>query len=124
MAQYVDGFVLVVTEKNLDAYKKMAKEASKIWRKYGALDYKECVSDELRPKDMGNMTPLFPKMTNLKRGEHVVLSSLVYKSQKHREHVSAKVHKDPYMSEENWKDKAMPFDIKRTAYGQFEVIAD
>ncbi|MBP9728344.1 MAG: DUF1428 family protein, partial [Candidatus Moranbacteria bacterium] len=90
----------------------------------GALDYKECVSDNLRPKGMGSMPPLFPKMTGLKRGERVVFSYIVYKSKKHRDQVLAKVYKDPYMSEENWKDTPMPFDVKRMAYGGFEVMVD
>lgn len=124
MAKYVDGFVLVVSEKQLEAYKKMAKEGGKVWKKCGALDYVECVSEELRPKGMGDMPSLFPKMTGLKRGERVVFSYIVYKSKKHRDQVNAKVMKDPYMDEENWKGKTMPFDMKRMAYGGFEVMVD
>lgn len=123
MAKYVDGFVLVVKEKDLAAYKKMAKEGARVWKKYGAVDYKECVSDDIRSKGMG-MVPMFPKMTNLKRGEVVIFSFIVFKSRKHRDQVNAKVMSDPSMSPEEWKDKPMPFDMKRMAYGGFEVIVE
>lgn len=122
MAKYVDGFVLVVKEKDLPAYKKMATLGAKVWKKCGALDYKECVGQDLRPKGMGDFTPRFPKMTELKKGETIVFSFIVFKSRKHRDQVNAKVMKDPLMSAENWKDKPMPFDMKRMAYGGFEVL--
>lgn len=124
MAKYVDGFVLVVPKKNLAAYKKMATVGAKVWKKYGALDYKECVSEDIRPKGMGDFVPMFPKMTELKKGEVIIFSFIVFKSRKHRDQVNAKVMKDPLMSEENWKDKTMPFDMKRMAYGGFEVLVD
>ena len=120
MAKYVDGFVLVISEKKLGEYKKMATMGAKIWKKYGALDYKECVSDDIHSKGMG-MVPLFPKMTNLKKGELVVFSFIVFKSKKHRDQVNAKVMNDPAMSPENFKGP-MPFDMKRMAYGGFEVL--
>ena len=124
MAKYVDGFVLVVPEKKLKDYKKMATIGAKIWKKYGALDYMECVGEDVRPKGMGDFVPFFPKMTNLKKGECIIFSFIVFKSRKHRDQVNAKVMKDPLMSEENWKDKPMPFDMKRMAYGGFEVMVD
>jgi uncharacterized protein YbaA (DUF1428 family) len=123
MAKYVDGYVLVVKEKDLAAYKKMAKEGARVWKKYGALDYKECVSEDIRPK-MTGMKPLFPKMTNLKRGEVVIFSFVVFKSRKHRDQVNAKVMNDPDMGADNWKDKPIPFDMKRMAYGGFEVLVE
>ena len=124
MAKYVDGFVLVVPKKNLAVYKKMATVGAKVWKKYGALDYKECVSEDISPKGMGDFVPMFPKMTALKKGEVIIFSFIVFKSRKHRDQVNAKVMKDPLMSEENWKDKTMPFDMKRMAYGGFEVLVD
>lgn len=123
MAKYVDGFVLVVKERDLPAYKKMAKEGARVWKKYGALEYKECVSEDIRPKMMG-MPPLFPKMTNLKRGEVVIFSFIVFKSRKHRDQVNAKVMEDPAMDSEVWKDKPMPVDMGRMAYGGFEVFVE
>ncbi len=122
MAKYVDGFVIVMPEKNLGDYKKMAKLGAKVWKKCGALDYKECVSEDIRSKSMG-MAPLFPKMTNLKKGEVVVFSYIVFKSRKHRDQVNAKVMNDPLMAPENFKGP-MPFDPKRVAYGGFEVLVE
>ncbi len=124
MAKYVDGFVLVVPEKKLKEYKKMATLGAKVWKRHGALDYKECVSEDIRSKSMGDLVPLFPKMTSLKKGEVVIFSFIVFKSRKHRDQVNAKVMNDPLMSGENWKDQPMPFDMKRMAYGGFEVIVD
>src|SRR3989338_3353775 len=113
--KYVDGFVLVVSRKKLNAYKKMAELGRKVWRKYGALDYKECVGDDLNP-NMGGMPALtFPKMVKLKKGETVVFSYIVFKSRKHRDQVNAKVMKDPMMNNPDFKD--MPFYINRMAYG-------
>jgi uncharacterized protein YbaA (DUF1428 family) len=123
MAKYVDGFVIVMPEKNVHEYKKMAKLGAKVWKKYGALDYKECVSEDIYSKSMG-MAPVFPKMTNLKKGEVVVFSYIVFKSRKHRDQVNKKVMQDPLMSPEAWKDKPVPFDMERVAYGGFEVLVE
>ena len=121
---YVDGFVLMVKKKNLKAYKKMAQDGSKIWKKYGALQYFECVGDDLNP-NMGGMKILtFPKLTKLKNDETVVFSFIVYKSRKHRDSVNAKMMKDPRMNDPQGKDMIMPFDIKRMAYGGFKVIVE
>lgn len=117
--KYIDGFVLVVPKKNLKEYKKMATEASKLWKKYGALDYKECVGDDLHPKYV-KLT--FPKAMKAKKGEAIVFSYIVFKSRKHRDAVNAKVMKDPMM--DKYKDEPMPFDMKRFSYGGFEVLVD
>lgn len=122
--KYVDGFVIVVQKKNLAEYRKMAQFGKKIWMKYGALDYKECVGDDLHPKMGGMPAMTFPKMTKLKAGETVVFSYIVYKSRAHRDQVNAKVMKDPLMNDPKYKDKPMPFDMKRFAYGGFKVIVD
>lgn len=119
--KYVDGFVLVVPKKKLAAYKKIAQEAGKIWMKYGALDYKECVGEDLNPGTGEVKTLRFPKMTKAKSDEVVVFSYIVFKSRKHRDQVNAKVMKDPSMSAPKEKD---PFDMKKMAYGGFEVIVD
>jgi uncharacterized protein YbaA (DUF1428 family) len=119
MAKYVDGFVLAVPKKNLPAYRRMAREAGKVWRKYGALDFKECVGDDLTPK--GFPFP-FTKAIKMKPGETVVFSYIVFKSRAHRDRVNAKVMKDPFMAK--YEDKPMPFDMKRMAYGGFKVIVD
>ncbi len=120
-ATYVDGFVMVVPKKKMNEYKKMAAKAGKVWRKYGALDYKECVGDDMNPA----MVALpFPKMIKAKPDETVVFSYITYKSRKHRDEVNAKVWKDPLMIDPKYKDKPMPFDMKRMAYGGFKVIVD
>jgi len=119
--KYVDGFVLVIPKKNLEAYKKMASEGEASWKKHGALDYKECVGEDLTPEMDGGVVPLsFLTMTKCKPNETVIFSYIGYKSRKHRDEVNTKVMKE--MSETHGADMSMPFDIKRTAYGGFEVI--
>ncbi|TSC84275.1 MAG: hypothetical protein G01um101413_570 [Parcubacteria group bacterium Gr01-1014_13] len=121
-AKYVDGFVLVVPKKKVAAYRKMAQEGSRIWKKYGALEYKECVGDDLSP-NMGGMPALtFPKMIKLKKGETVWFSFVTYKSRAHRDQVNKKVMAE---MDKKYKDAPpMPFDMKRMAYGGFKVIVD
>jgi uncharacterized protein YbaA (DUF1428 family) len=122
--RYVDGFVLVVPRKNVAAYRRMAATGAKVWRKHGALEYLECMGDDLTP-DMGGMPVLtFPKLTRLKKGETVWFSFIVYKSRKHRDEVNAKVMKDPQMNSASQKGKAMPFDMKRMAWGGFKAVVD
>ena len=122
--RYVDGFVLVVPKKNVAAYRRMAAIGGKVWRKHGALEYLECVGDDLTP-DMGGMPVLtFAKLTGLKKNETVWFSFIVYKSRKHRDQVNAKVMKDPMMNLASQKGKPMPFDMKRMAWGGFKAIVD
>ena len=116
---YVDGFVLVVKKGKLKDYKKMASAAGKIWIKHGALEYFECVGEDMNPKWV-QLT--FPKMIKPKSGEKVVFSFIVYKNKKHRDSINKKVMKDPFMNDSKYKDKPMPFDMKRMAYGGFETI--
>lgn len=115
---YVDGFVLVIPKKNTAAYKKMAEVAGKVWKKHGALDYKECMAEDMT----ASMGVPFPKLTKAKPEENVWFSFIVYKSRKHRDQVNAKVMKDPAIS--GYSEKDMPFDIKRMAYGGFSVEVD
>lgn len=126
MAKYVDGFVLVVPKKNTKAYKKMAMEGAKMWKKAGALDYFECMGDDLFPKAMGpGAKPLtFPKMTKTKKGEAVWFSFIVYKSKAHRDQVNKKVMAQMDKEAAKYKDMVMPFDIKRMAYGGFKAIVE
>ena len=121
---YVDGFVLVVPQKNFAAYKKMAAAAGKIWRKHGALDYKECAGDDVAPSTGGAQAQTFPKMAKCKRGETVWFSFIVYKSRAHRDKVNKDVMKEFEKNYPEWKDKPMPFDMKRFAYGGFKVVVD
>ena len=116
---YVDGFVVPVPKKNLKAYISMAKKAGRVWRDHGALDYKECVSDDVK---VGKWTS-FPRSVKLKSGETVIFSYIVYKSRAHRDRVVAKVMKDPRLVK-MMDPKAMPFDGKRMIYGGFKVSID
>ncbi len=115
--KYVDGYILAVPKKNLKAYIRMARMGEKMWRKHGALDYKECVADDLKTK-WG--TP-FPRMMKLNPGETVVFSYIVFKSRAHRDRVNAKVMKE---MEKMGEPKDMPFDLKRMVYGGFKVRVD
>ncbi len=117
--RYIDGFVLPVLKKNVTAYFRMAKKAGKIWREHGALEYRECVGDDLKIK----MGLPFPRLAKLKAGETIVFSWIVYKSRAHRDRVNAKVMKDPRMNG-LCDEKSMPFDVKRMAYGGFKALVD
>ena len=116
---YVDGYVVPVPKKKVDAYRRMARKAGKIWREHGALQVRECVADDVKP---GKVTS-FPQSVKLKPGETVVFSWIVFKSRSHRDRVNAKVMKDPRLA--NMMDpKAMPFDGKRMFWGGFKVLVD
>ena len=117
MARYVDGFVLPVPPKNLDAYRRMARKAGKIWREHGALEYRECVAEDV---SLGELTS-FPRSVQLKRGETVVFSWIVFKSRAHRDRVNAKVMRDPRILE-SMQGQKMPFDVKRMGYGGFVTL--
>lgn len=119
--RYVDGFVLPVPKKNLTAYRKLARAAGKVWRKHGALDYRECIADDLK-NNWGGIP--FAKLARAKPGETVAFSFIVYKSRAHRNQVNARVGKDPFMNDPKYTKKPMPFDLKRQAYAGFKVIGD
>jgi uncharacterized protein YbaA (DUF1428 family) len=115
MSAYVDGYVIPIKKKNVSAYKKMASMGCKTWMKYGALDYFECVGDDLKVK----WGWTFPKMCKLKAGETVIFAFIVYKSKAHRNQVNKKVMSDPDMKMEGHE---MPFDMKRFAMGGFRTL--
>ena len=115
MPNYVDGFVIPIKKDKVKAYKKMAALGCKVWMEYGALDYYECVGDDLNiPWGLG-----FPKMCKLKEDETVIFAFIVYKSKAHRNKVNAAVMKDPRMNMEGFE---MPFSMKRFATGGFNVL--
>ncbi len=116
---YVDGFLLVVPARKLQAYRRMSAKAGKVWKEYGALEYRECVHDHLVQKSGAT----FQKRVKAKRGEVVVFSWIVYKSRAHRDRVNAKVMKDPRLAP-MMDPKAMPFDAKRMFWGGFKVLVD
>lgn len=125
MAKYVDGFVLVVPKDKIAEYKKMAEDGARIWKKYGALEYMECMGEDLVAKETGGMKPLeFTEMAKSKPNETVWFSFVVYESRKHRDEVNAKVMEEMDKQMEKYKDMPMPFDMKRMAYGGFEVVVE
>jgi uncharacterized protein YbaA (DUF1428 family) len=117
MALYVDGFVLPIPKKGAAAYRRIARKMGKIWREHGALEYRECIGEDVKP---GKLTS-FPQSVKLKPNEVVWFSWIVYKSRKHRDRVNAKVMADPRTQMDPSK---MPFDGKRMIYGGFEISVD
>jgi uncharacterized protein YbaA (DUF1428 family) len=117
MSKYVDGFVLPLPKKNLAAYRRLAQLGAKIWSDHGALEYRECIGDDLRVK----IGPTFPGQLKLKRGETVVFAWITFKSRAHRDRVNAKVMKDPRMT---GTVTDMPFDCQRMLYGGFNVLVE
>ena len=117
MPGYVDGFVLPVPKKNLPAYRRMAKKAGKIWREHGALEFRECVADDL---DVKFGVP-FGRKFKLKPGETLVFSWIMFKSRADRDRVNARVMKDPRLGEMGGE---MPFDAKRMVWGGFKTLVD
>ena len=116
---YVDGFIVPVPKKKIAAYKKLARIAAKVWREYGALDYKECIADDVKK---GKVTS-FPQAVKLKPGEVVWFSWILYKNRKHRDSVNKKVMKDKRIAA-MMDPKKMPFDGKRFFWGGFKVVVD
>jgi len=114
---YVDGFVLPVPKRKLPAYRRMARKAGKVWRDHGALEYTECVADDVK---MGKWTS-FPRSVKLKKNETVVFAWIVYRSRAHRDRVMAKVMKDPRLAK-MMNPKDMPFDGKRMFWGGFKTF--
>ena len=117
MPRYVDGFVIPIPKNKLGAYRKMAQWGAKTWMKHGALEYFECVGDDLKPP----FGLPFPKLTKTKANETVVFSWIVYKSKAHRDQVNKKVMTEPGMMD---MAKSMPFDVKRMTMGGFEVFVE
>ena len=117
MAQYVDGFVVPVPITQVDVYRRMSRKAGKIWREHGALQFIECMADDVKP---GKWTS-FPQAVKLKEGEVVWFSWIVFKSRKHRDSVNAKVMNDPRLAS-MMDPKNTPFDAKRMIYGGFAVM--
>ena len=114
---YVDGFVVPVPKKKLPAYRRMARKAGKIWREHGALQFRECVADDVKP---GKITS-FPQAVKLKPGETVMFSWIVYKTKADRNRINAKVMKDKRLA--SMMDiKALPFDARRMFWGGFRVM--
>ena len=117
MGKYVDGYVLPVPKANVEAYRRMAQQAGEVWRDHGALDYVECVAEDVKP---GEHTS-FPQAVKLGADETVVFAWIVFESRAERDRINAAVMKDPRLNE-MMDPKAMPFDGKRMFWGGFDVI--
>ncbi len=118
MGKYVDGFVIPIAKKKVKAYQAIAKKAAKVWMDHGALEYRECIGQDID----GDFGLPFPRLAKTKPGETVIFSWIVYKSKSHRDKVCAKVMQDPRILKVKPED--MPFDSKRMSYGGFDVIVD
>ena len=116
---YVDGFLVPVPKNKIQVYRRIARKAGRVWRKHGALEFRECAGDDLKIKGVAS----FARAARLKPGETVMFSWIVYKSRAHRDRVNKKVMKDPQLAG-MMDPKAMPFDPKRMAYGGFRTIVD
>ncbi len=119
MARYVDGFVVPVPEKRLAEYRRIARRAGKVWRDHGALEYIECVADDV---NKGKVTS-FPRSVKAKRGEVVIFSYIVYRSRAHRDRVNKKAMNDPRLAD-LVDPKSMPFDTKRMIWGGFKSMVE
>lgn len=116
MSKYVDGFLLPVRRTELEEYRRMATEACNVWLEYGALDYVECVADDVKP---GEVTS-FPQAVKLEPDETIVFAWIVYESRAHRDRVNEQVMRDPRMN--RYDPNALPFDSKRMMWGGFDVL--
>ena len=116
---YVDGFVLPIPKKNVEAYRKMSRAAGRVWKELGAVEYREAVGNDLKVKGVA----AFPKIARARAGETVMFSWIVYKSKAQRDRINAKIMKDPRIAN-MMNGKKMPFDVKRMAYGGFKIIVN
>lgn len=122
MAPYVDGFLIPIPKQRVDAYRRLARLAGRVWREHGALEYRECIGD-----DHARERSAFPRRAAARRGEAVAFSWIVYRSRAHRDKVNARVMRDPRilaMMEDMRDPRRTPFDYRRMAYGGFRVLVD
>ena len=115
---YVDGFLLVVPKKKIRAYAALAKKVGRLFKERGALEYRECVGEDMRVK----CGVPFPKLIGARPAETVVFSWIAYKSRAHRDRVNASVMKDPRMAA--LCTAAMPFDMQKMSHGGFKTLVD
>jgi len=116
---YVDGYVLPVPKKNIEKYRELASKAGAVWREYGALEYRECVAEDVKPGDFTS----FPRSVLLEPDETVIFAWIVFKSRAHRDEVNAKVMDDPRVKGMMPDDDPI-FDSKRMIFGGFETLVD
>ncbi len=118
MPKYIDAFVLPISKRKVEAYRRVARAAARVWRDHGALEYRECVGDDLHP---AGFVP-FPRRFRAKRGETIIFSWIVYKSRAHRDRVNRKAMRDPRLA--GMDPANVPFDVKRIVYGGFTILVD
>lgn len=118
--KYIDGFVLPIAQDKIDSYREIARLAGEVWREHGALEFFECIGDDL-DRDEAEIMP-FPKMAGCRDGETVVFSWIVFESREHRDEVNRKVMEDQRMKDMSPDD--MPFDCSRMAWGGFKAIVE
>lgn len=116
--KYVDGYVVPVPKRNIEAYRRLAEEAGRVWREHGALEYVECIAEDVKP---GEVTS-FPQSVKLEPDETVVFAWIVFESREHRDRVNALVMQDPRIA--GMDKSAMPFDGKRMFWGGFELLVE
>lgn len=123
--KYVDGFVLIVPKDKVQEYTKMASEGRDMWMKHGALDYYECMGDDLNAQEMGGMKTLtFPELAKANADETVWFSFIVFESRQHRDEVNKRVMDEMSEKHADVTDFSMPFDMNRLAYGGFKVMVE
>ena len=115
MAQYIDAFVAPVPRKNLAAYRRMSRKSAKIWREHGAIQYVECIADDVKK---GKVTS-FPRSVNLKPSEVVVFGWIVFESRTQRNRAMKNMMADKRLKS-MMDPKTMPFDGMRLIYGGFK----
>jgi uncharacterized protein YbaA (DUF1428 family) len=122
MSKYVDGFVLVIPKDKTEEYKKMAEGGRDLWMKHGAISYMECQGNDMKPQEMGeDKTRSFPELAGATSDETVWFSFITFKSKEHRDEVNAKVMAEMGEQMKDATDMQMPFDMKKMAYGGFQV---
>lgn len=125
MAKYVDGFVLVVPNGKEGEYQKMAEEGRDSWIRHGALQYFECRGDDLKQQEMGDeKSRAFQEMAGANGDENVWFSFIVFESKAHRDEVNKKVMAEMEESYGDQTDFEMPTDMKKMAYGGFQVTVE
>jgi uncharacterized protein YbaA (DUF1428 family) len=119
MTRYVDGYILPLPRKNIGAYREMAARAGQVWKEHGALEYIECIAEDVKP---GKVTS-FPQAVKLEEGETVVFGWVVFESRAERDRINALVMKDPRLAA-TMTPGALPFDGKRMFWGGFETFVE
>lgn len=120
MPTYVDAYLLPIPSKNLSAYQKMARTAARVWKRHGALTYREAVLEDAG----GSFCATFPQVVKPKKGETIVVAFVTYKSRAHRDRVNKRVMEDPELLESCGDPTKMPFDVARMACSGFSTIAE